>query len=318
MGKTKETLVEWDYSIPLYGNRFIFLDMLKALGIPFGLISILIGWSAWSAKLKGSSFSFYGFQYALFFIGIIIFFTVILLWIIYQNRFDTHFIIDNYAVRMALNPGHRKRARWISTLLIILSVFAKKPGMIGTGLLAQNAESSDIPWTDIFYIKYWDRLHIISLRNSWRQIGVVYCPKDQYEEICKIVQEQFTPNINKRKNEMKSIVKDRWWRIIMLLPAFITVFFMSAIYEYAWDNKIVLYLVGSWILLTILVPGWLRKLFAIIGWTGLGSIWLVMVLTEVSGGVYSYDKIRLTFFSLGFVCGLITLYLCYRQYKTVR
>ncbi|MDD4664145.1 MAG: hypothetical protein PHD83_05715 [Caldisericia bacterium] len=318
MGKTKETLIEWDYFIPLYGNRFIFLDMCKALGIPVGFIVVLIGMSCWNLYKNGSTISFYGFQYALILVGILAFFTMLLLWILYQNRFDTHFIVDNYAARMALNPGHRKRARGVSILLIILGAFAKKPGMVGTGLIAQSSESAEIPWTDVFYVKYWDKLHAISLRNSWRQIGVLYCPKEQYEEICRLVREQVVPHESKRSNEMKAIKKDRWWRVFMILPAMVSVFFLTAIYEYAWDNKVILYIIGCWLLLTILVPGWLRRLFAIIGWFGLGITWLGMIIPELADGPYSYDKIRIAFFSLGIVLSAVTLYLCFRNYKTVR
>ena len=75
MGKTKETLIEWDYSIPLYGNRFLFLDMCKALGIPFIFIAVLIGSSYWNLYKNGSTISFYGFQYALIMVGILVFFT---------------------------------------------------------------------------------------------------------------------------------------------------------------------------------------------------------------------------------------------------
>lgn len=318
MGKTKETLIEWDYSIPLYGNRFIFLDMCKALGIPVLFIALIFGISYWHLYKNGSGISFYGFQYALILVSILVFFTMLLLWILYRNRFDTHFILDNYAARMALNPGHRKRARWVSILLIILGVFAKKPGAVGTGLLTQSSESAEIPWTDVFSVKYWDKLHAISLRNSWRQIGVLFCPKEHYEEIRRIVQEQVAPYESKRNNEMKAIKKDRWWRVFMILPSLVSVFFLTAIYEYAWDNKVMLYIIGCWLFLTILVPGWLRRLFAIIGWIGLGIIWLGMIIPELADGLYSYDKIRISFFSLGIVLSAVTLYLCYRNYKTVR
>lgn len=318
MGKTKETLLEWDYSIPLYGNRFIFLDMCKALGIPVLVMVIVIGLSYWNLYKSGSGISFYGLQYALILIGLLVVLTMLLLWILYQNRFDTHFVLDNYAARMALNPSHRKRARWVSILLIILGAFAKKPGMVGTGLLSQSAESAEIPWTDVFYVKYWGRLHAISLRNSWRQIGVLYCPKDQYETICQIVRDQVMPLEPKRKKEMKVIIRDRWWKVLMLLPTMVSVFFLTAIYEYAWDNKIVLYVIGGWLLLTILVPGWLRKLFAIIGWIGIGIGWIGMIGPELADGPYSYDKIRIAFFTLGIVLSALTLYLCYRKHKTVR
>ncbi len=318
MGKTKEILIEWDYAIPLYCNRFLFLDSLKVFGIPFGIIAIIIGWSFYNVKARGGTVSFYGFQYALMLIGLLIALTMILLWILYNNRFDTHFQIDNYAIRMALNPGHRKRARWVSNLLIVLGIFAGKPGSVGTGLIAQSSESSEIPWEDIFAVKYWDKLHAVSLRNTWRQIGVLYCPKEQYEKIKSIIQEQVTPKLEKRRSEMKSIVQDRWWRVWMLFPALVSVFFLTAIYEYEWDNKVVLYLISSWLLLTILVPGWLRKLFALIGWVGLFIAWIGMVVPALTEGIYRYDIIRILFFSLGILISAATLYLCFQRHKTAR
>jgi len=318
VGKSKEVLIEWDFAIPLYNNRFLILDSLKVFGIPFGVIALIIGWSAFRMKSNGSTISMYGFQYAMIMVGLLIALTMLLLWILYNNRFDTHFIIDNYAIRMALNPGNRKKARWISNLLIILGIFANKPGTVGTGLIAQSSESSEISWEDIFAVKYWDKLHAISLRNSWRQIGVLYCPKEQYEKIKMIIAEQLNPKLEKRHTDMKSIIQERWWRVLMLLPLLVSVFFLTAIYEYQWDNKTVLFLISSWILLTILVPGWLRKLFSIIGWIGLFIAWLGMVIPVLIQGAYHYDYIRIIFFSLGILLSAFTLYICYRRNKTTR
>lgn len=318
MGKTKQVLIEWDYSIPLYGNRFLFLDMCKALGIPLVFLALLIIPSLWDQVQSGSSISLYGLPYALLIIAILVIFTMLLLWILYQNRFDTHYVLDNYAVRMALNPGYRKRAGWVSTLLIILAVFARKPGFIGTGLIAKSTESAEIPWSDVFYAKYWDKLHAISLRNSWRQIGVLYCPKEQYDLICQIVKDQLISQQSKRNTEMQTIIKDRWWKAAMLIPTTLSVFFLTAIYEYDWDNKTILYLIGSWLLLVILVPGWLRKLFAIIGWIGLALAWVGLVIPELADGLYSYDWIRVVFFSLGVALSAFTLFLCYQKHRTIR
>lgn len=104
----------------------------------------------------------------------------------------------------------------------------------------------------------------------------------------------------------------------MLLPAFISAFFLTAIYEYEWENKAVLFIISSWLLLTILVPGWLRKLFSLIGWIGLLIAWIGMVAPQLAEGIYRYDVVRILFFSLGVLLSATTFYLCYLKSKTIR
>lgn len=304
--------LEWDFSIPLY-NRFIALDCLKAFGIPFAIIASFFGWSIYSQKEHGGTISLYGLNYTLLFIGILILLTMLLLWIIYKNRFESHFVIDSKGVGVAYQGATSKKNKGINTLLIVLGAFAKKPGAVGTGLISQSMQSMSVEWNEIFKIVAFPRSRVIVLRNNWRQIMVVYCTKENYDQALEMITQEVNQRKTDRITDLKSIKKEHLFGWILTPFILLFGFFLSAVYEYDFESKIFMFLVGGWILLTAWVPTWIKKPTAIIGLILTLIYWFWGLTVILDGYAGSDEQIRALFMSLGCIGLIIVLIFCYRR-----
>jgi hypothetical protein len=310
--KEMEKSLEWDFSIPLY-NRFIALDTLKAFGIPFAIIASFFAWSIYSQKEHGGTISLYGLNYALMFIGILVLLTMLLLWIIYQNRFESHFVIDSKGVGVAYQGATSKKNKGVNTLLIVLGAFAKKPGAVGTGLISQSMQSMSVEWSEIFKVHAFPKSHAIALRNNWRQVMIVYCTKENYDQALEMVTQEVNLRKTDRVADLKSIKKEH--RFGWILTPFILLFsfFLSAVYEYDFESKIFMFIVGGWVLLTAWVPTWIKKPAAIVGFILTIIYWFWGLAAILDGYSGTDERIRALFMSLGCIGLIIILIFCYRR-----
>ena len=189
---SKNPEIQWDHDIPLY-NRFIAKDTFVAFGLPTLIIAIWIGSMYLSDIRKGQSVSFDGFQYALGMVIILILGTMLLLWILYGNRFETRFIVNSKGVKLSLQAGTRKKSRIVNILLILAGMASKKPGYAGIGLISQSQETFNASWKDIFSYQPYPRIHCIVLRNSWRKLAVLHCSKENYHEVMQTIDHYMLP-----------------------------------------------------------------------------------------------------------------------------
>lgn len=308
----KNRVLEWDFSIPLY-SRFIALDCLKAFGIPFGIIACFFAYSIYSQKEHGGTISLYGLNYALIFIGLVIVLTMFLLWILYNNRFETHFVINKKGVGVAYQGGTSKKNKTVNTLLIVLGAFAKKPGMVGTGLISQSMQSVSVEWSEIFRVVTFPKLYTIHLRNNWRQVMIVYCTKETYEEALQWINEEIDKRKYDRTKDLKSIRKEHKFSLLLTPFVFLFGFFLSAVYEYEFESKIFMFLVAGWVMLATWVPTWIKKPAAIVGFV-LTLVYMVWGFIVIMDGYTSTDeRIRALFMSLGCIGLLVILILNFKR-----
>jgi uncharacterized membrane protein len=306
-----ERTLEWDFSIPLY-NRFIALDCLKGFGIPFFIIASFFAWSIYSQKEHGGSISLYGLNYALMFIGILILLTMLLLWIIYQNRFESHFVIDSKGVGVAYQGTTSKKNKAVNTLLVVLGTLAKKPGSVGTGLISQSMQSMSVEWSEIFKVHAFPRSHAIALRNNWRQVMVVYCTKEVYNQALEMINQEVEKRKTDRVKDLKSIRKEHIFSWILTPFVLLFGFFLSNTYDGTYIGFFMC-MVGGWVLLTVWAPTWIKKLTASIGLILTTTYWIWGLLT-IQNNFYSTDaSVRFIFLSLGCFGLIFVQILCFRR-----
>ena len=298
--------LEWEFDIPLY-NRFIMLDLFKALGIPFLLIAGFVVWSAYSVTEHGGSVSWYGLNYSLIFIGILIALTMLMLWVIYRNRFESHFVINEEGVGVAYRGGTSKKNKKVNTLLIVLGAMARKPGAVGTGLISQSMQSVSVEWSEIFSAVAFPKSHAIALRNNWRQVMIVYCTRENYDQALEIITREVSQRKTDRKTDLQAIRKEHKFSWIMTPFVLLFGFFLSAVYEYDFESKIFMFIVAGWALLTAWVPTWIKKVTAVVGIILTLIYWIWGFTVIMDGYVGSDERIRALFMSLGCI-GLLAVY----------
>lgn len=315
--KDKERILEWDYSIPLY-SRSVVIGCLYAFGIPTVIISVIIFWSMHSITSRGGTVSLDGLPYALVFVGLIIFFTMFLLWLIYRNRFESHFTINDKGLTVSSAGKTRKKNRTMNSLLFFLGLISGKPGAMGTSMIVNSMQDSFVAWEDIFKFKVYPKTKSISLKNNWREIMVVYCTKENYEEALAWITEEVAKRKYARAKDLKSIRKEHIFSLLLTPFVLLFGFFLSAVYEYDFDSKIFMFLTAGYVLLVSWVPSWIKKFLAIGGFilTIIYWVWGISVITE---GYFSHDDwIRVIFSSLGAIGLLVILFLNYRKKEQVK
>ncbi|HOJ15626.1 MAG TPA: hypothetical protein PLC43_00410, partial [Caldisericia bacterium] len=176
---TPPKVIEWDFKVPLY-NRFIVLDIFKVLGIPFLIILIIIFWNEYSLRRKGYITNTSDYKYALIFLCIFLLLSIFLLWLIYRNHFESHFKIDQKEASVSYKGTTKRKNAFVNTLLIIFGISSHRPGTVGTGLISASRQTVSVNWKNVFKVVLFPRNHVVVLRNSWRQVMVLYCTNDNY------------------------------------------------------------------------------------------------------------------------------------------
>lgn len=75
----------WDFDIPFF-NRFLALDLFKAVGIASLVILIILLWAVYSGPSMGGYDQ--SWVYALGLVGLVAFFVIIVLLVVYRSRYE--------------------------------------------------------------------------------------------------------------------------------------------------------------------------------------------------------------------------------------
>lgn len=224
--KTKEA-VEWDFNIPIFTSRFILQDLAKLFGIPLFVVFLIMVAIAIPGIVKRGTLPSFQVSgeviYAFSFLGIIFLTTIIVSAIIFRKGYHAHFVVDSKGAMAGPTALQYKTNTKINTLLIILGIFMRKPGAVGTGLISQSTQFVSVAWSEIFRVILYPEQRVIALYNSWRRVLVLYCTAENFDIVAKIAQEGVAHTAEERqkhhaeiKKEVKRVVS---WGIFLLVTA---------------------------------------------------------------------------------------------------
>jgi len=290
---TPPKVIEWDFKVPLY-NRFIVLDIFKVLGIPFLIILIIIFWNEYSLRRKGYITNTSDYKYALIFLCIFLLLSIFLLWLIYRNRFESHFKIDHNEVSVSYEGTTKRKNAFVKTLLIILGISSHRPGTTGMGLISSSRQSVNVKWNNVFKVVLFPLNHVVVLRNSWRQVMVLYCTNDNYEEVAKFATTKVEARCEQIKKDTAKIKKERIFIAIIVPIAIISGLLLGSLYKYSWENQALIFILTGIMVLTIILHGKMRKFMAKI--TLISTILLLiygLFVFFADNFYFDYDGVRL-------------------------
>lgn len=297
---TPPKVIEWDFKVPLY-NRFIVLDIFKVLGIPFLIILIIIFWNEYSLRRKGYITNTSDYKYALIFLCIFLLLSIFLLWLIYRNHFESHFKIDQKEASVSYKGTTKRKNAFVNTLLIIFGISSHRPGTVGTGLISASRQTVSVNWKNVFKVVLFPRNHVVVLRNSWRQVMVLYCTNDNYEEIAKFATTKVEARCEQIKKDTTKIRKERIFIAICTPLAIFFGLLLGGLYRYSWENPALVLLITCLMVLTIILHGKIRKFMAKI--TLISTILLLiygLYVFFIDGFYFVNDGARL----IAFLCGI--------------
>ena len=179
--------VHWEISVSIYKNTVILKQLGLAIGIPFGLVALIIAISS-----KGSRDTLY----ALGLIAALLILSWLLIMVVYRGKYEVEFVLDNNGALCRTKARQAKRNRVINSLTVILGLLTSKPTVAGAGLLAQSRQEVFIRWSNVTKVKYKPQRQTVLIHSGWTEHIALFCTQDNYvlvERLIRQITDQAVP-----------------------------------------------------------------------------------------------------------------------------
>lgn len=163
--------IRWKISVPIFMNMVILKQLGLAIGIPFGLVALII------VLVSGRSRDT---LYALGFIAALLILTGLFIMAVYRGKYEAEFVLDGKGILCRTQAKQAKKNRIVNTLTVMLGLLSGKPAVAGAGMLAQSKQEVFILWSRVQTVKYKPHSHTILLRGSSGKHIALFCTGDNY------------------------------------------------------------------------------------------------------------------------------------------
>lgn len=176
-----QEVLQWEIKVSIFKNSVILKQLGLAIGIPFGLVALIIALSS-----KGSRDTIY----ALGLIALLLILTWLLIMLVYRGKYEVEFVLDNNGVLCRTKARQAKRNRVMNSLTVILGLLTGKPTVAGAGLLAQSRQEVFIRWSHVTKVKYKPQRHTVLIRSGWTDQIALFCTQDNYDLVERLIRQK--------------------------------------------------------------------------------------------------------------------------------
>lgn len=173
--------MEWKINVPIFRNSVILKQLGFALGIPFGLVVLVI--------VLTSGRSVYT-LYALGLIGALFFLSWLFIMAVYRGKYKAEFILDDEGAFCRTRRSQAKKNKIINTLTVVLGLLSGKPAVAGAGMLAGARQSVYLRWNRITKVKYKPGSRTILLRGGRLENIGLFCTEGNYRQAEEFVRDR--------------------------------------------------------------------------------------------------------------------------------
>ena len=174
--------LSWSIRVPLLKNRVILSQLGLALGIPFGiLLVVLLIVRVW---------------YALAIVGAALILAFLLVMFIFRGTYDVQYTLDDEGITCETQSKQKKRVWGMATATTLMGALTGNPTAAGAGMLAGAGIKRRLLWRRIRKMKYLDRSGTILLYAGFGETTAVFCTEENYMAI-----RQFIQNMVARKRQ---------------------------------------------------------------------------------------------------------------------
>ncbi len=173
MNDTQAT-IQWRIRVPIFKNTVILRQLGIAVGIPFGLVALVI--------VLTSGKSVYA-LYALGLIAALLFSTWLFIMAVYKGKYEAEFVVDHKGVLCRTQAKQAKQNRMINSLTVVLGLLSGKPAVAGAGVLAQSRQGVFLKWSRVRKVKYKPRQRTILLKGGFSERIALFCTRDNYAQV---------------------------------------------------------------------------------------------------------------------------------------
>jgi len=175
MNNWNEEKIKWEINVPIFRNTVILKDLGIALGIPFGLLILIL------LIISGGDISSDGILYPLVSIGILFIAGYLFVMLIYGGCYAAGYVIDKNGILNYTQRKQAKKNKIINTLLIVFGLFSRRPSVAGAGLLAQTRQSVFLKWKNIRKVKIYPKSKSIVIKGGFAEKIALFCNDDNFQ-----------------------------------------------------------------------------------------------------------------------------------------
>jgi hypothetical protein len=176
-----EEELRWEIKIPLFKNMIILKELGLALGIPFGILIIML-----LIASEGDLFVD-GIAYPLIFIGIFFIAAFLFIMLIYGGKYDAGYVINSKGILNYTQEKQAKRNKIINALLVLTGIFSGRPSAAGAGILAQSRQAVFVKWKRIKRVKIYSKSKSIIVKGGFTERIALFCNDDNFELVRDII-----------------------------------------------------------------------------------------------------------------------------------
>ncbi len=163
--------IQWQISVPIFRNSLILKQLGLAIGIPFALVALIIGF------VSGKSvYTLYG----LGLIAALLFLAWLLTMAIYRGKYEAEFVLDDKGVLCRTQAKQAKKNRIVNSLTVMMGLLYGNPTAAGAGLLAQSRQEVFLKWRRVSKVKYRPNSLTILLWGGWAEQIALFCTQENY------------------------------------------------------------------------------------------------------------------------------------------
>lgn len=165
---------QWQISVPIFRNTVILKQLGLAVGIPFGLVALVIGFAS------GKS------VYALYGLGLVAALLVLswlFIMLVYKGRYEAEFVLDGKGVLCRSRAKQARQNRVVNTMTVGLGLLSGTPTAAGAGMLARSRQEVFLQWGQITKVKYKPKSRTILLRGGPLAQIALFCSNENYHQI---------------------------------------------------------------------------------------------------------------------------------------
>lgn len=175
----------WRASVPIFRNTVILKQLGIAIGIPFGLVALIIMFTSGRSVYT---------LYAMGLIGTLLLSTWLFIRVVYGGKYEVEYILDERGVVCRTQTKQGKKNRIINTLTVALGFLSGKPAVAGAGMLAQARQEVFLKWNGVRKAAYKPKSRTILLRGGWTEHIALFCTKENYSMVEQFVMKREADN----------------------------------------------------------------------------------------------------------------------------
>ncbi len=173
--------LQWQIRVPIFRNRVIVKQLGLAVGVPFGLVALVIGLSTGK-----SVYTLYG----LGLVAALLLLSWLFIWVVYRGQYEVEFELDSRGVRCRTQAEQAKKNKIVNNLTLALGFLSGRLTAAGAGMLAQSRQDVFLRWDRVTRVKYKPKSRAILLRGGLTESLALFCAQENYARVERVVRER--------------------------------------------------------------------------------------------------------------------------------